>query len=220
MGDEDLGRLSDRIASLRGEHSDEGLELEDLDADPFQQFGGWLADALKAHPDWPNAMTLATADANGRPSARTVLLKGVDHEGFVFFTNHESRKGRELAENPAAALVFYWPGLERQVSVRGTVERVSRDESQVYFDSRPVRSRLGAWASEQSRPLSDRSTLEAEVERLAAGFKDDIPLPDHWGGYRLVPDAFEFWKSRSNRLHDRFLYSKSSEGWEICRLSP
>lgn len=218
--DDELEGVSREIAGLRRRHSDIPLERRDLDPDPFVQFARWMEEALAARPEWPNAMTLATADRSGRPSARTVLLKGIDHDGFVFFTNYESRKGRELAANPAAALVFYWPELERQVCVRGAVERLGRVESEEYFRTRPRGSKLGAWASLQSRPLPDRADLERSIAEAEERFIGDVPLPDHWGGYRLAPDAFEFWKSRSDRLHDRFLYEPADAGWRIMRLYP
>jgi pyridoxamine 5'-phosphate oxidase len=217
---EDFADLSRRIAGIRDQVPDEGLELADMDPDPFVEFAAWLEMALAAHPGWPNAMTLATADASGAPSSRTVLLKGVDETGFTFFTNHESRKGRELAVNPRASLTFYWPALERQVCVRGSVEQVARAESQAYFETRPVGSRIGAWASQQSREIPDRSELERKVAELSETLGDDVPLPEHWGGYRLTPVAFEFWKSRRNRLHDRFVYERQDTGWRRARLSP
>jgi pyridoxamine 5'-phosphate oxidase len=217
---EDFADLSRRIAGIRDQVPDEGLELADMDPDPVVEFAAWLEMALAAHPGWPNAMTLATADASGAPSSRTVLLKGVDETGFTFFTNHESRKGRELAVNPRASLTFYWPALERQVCVRGSVEQVSRSESQAYFETRPVGSRIGALASQQSREIPDRTELERKVAELSETLGDDVPLPEHWGGYRLTPVAFEFWKSRRNRLHDRFLYERQDTGWRRARLSP
>lgn len=217
---EDFEELSRRIAEIRDQVPDDGLELSDLDQDPFVEFAVWLEMALAAHPGWPNAMTLATADASGAPSSRTVLLKGVDETGFTFFTNYESRKGKELAANPRASLTFYWPALERQVCVRGSVERISREESQTYFESRPRGSRIGAWASEQSSEIEGRAGLEARVAELDERFEGEIALPDHWGGYQLIPVAFEFWKSRRNRLHDRFLYEKQPGAWRRVRLSP
>ncbi|MGI8407628.1 MAG: pyridoxamine 5'-phosphate oxidase [Actinomycetota bacterium] len=212
--------MSRRIAEIRDQVPDDGLELSDLDQDPFVEFALWLEMALAAHPGWPNAMTLATADASGAPSSRTVLLKGVDERGFTFFTNYESRKGKELAANARASLTFYWPALERQVCVNGSVERVARRESEEYFNTRPRGSRLGAWASEQSSEIEGRAELEARVAELGERFKGEIPLPDHWGGYRLSPIAFEFWRSRRNRLHDRFRYEKQPAGWRRARLSP
>lgn len=220
MGDGELRRVSDEIVSLRRRHRDTPLEIDDLDPDPFVQFARWMEEALAARPEWPNAMTLATSDAAGRPSARTVLLRTVDRTGFVFYTNYESRKGRELDANPAAALVFYWPELERQVCIRGAVERLERAASDDYFRTRPRGSKLGAWASLQSRPLEDRGELEQRVADAEERFGDDVPLPDHWGGYRVVPRSIEFWKSRSDRLHDRFVYEREPEGWRITRLYP
>ena len=225
-----FAELSAKIAHLEArryagderltDSDEETLDVRDLDPDPLIQFAVWLNDAVDAHPGWPNAVTLATADEAKAPSARTVLLKSVDQEGFTFFTNYTSRKGRELEANPRAALVFYWPLLGRQVSVRGPVTKVSREESEIYFRSRPYGSRIGAWASRQSQVVNDRAELEARARECEERFGDDVPLPDHWGGFRLAPEAFEFWKSRRNRLHDRFGYTRSGEGWDIARLAP
>jgi pyridoxamine 5'-phosphate oxidase len=185
------------------------------------QFGRWFADAKAADLIEPNAMTLATADAGGRPSARMVLLKGFDQRGFVFYSNYGSRKAGELAGNPAAALVFWWPPLERQVRVEGGVERVTREESDAYFRTRPLGSRLGAWASEQSRVIVGRADLERRLEELEARFGDGaVPLPPFWGGYRVQPEVIEFWQHRPNRLHDRLRYRRVPGGWTIERLSP
>jgi pyridoxamine 5'-phosphate oxidase len=210
------------LSDLRREYERAGLSEADLATDPVDQFRAWFAQALVADPRDANAMTLATADREGRPSARIVLLKGVDERGFVFFTNYESRKGRDLAENPRAALVFFWPLLDRQVRVEGRVERTSREESAAYFRSRPLKARLGAWASRQSRVLSRREELEREVAQAGERFADgEVPLPDFWGGYRLVPDAIELWQGRPSRLHDRFRYERSpAGGWRVERLSP
>jgi pyridoxamine 5'-phosphate oxidase len=209
------------ISDLRREYELAGLAEGDLTADPLGMFRAWFAEALAADPRDANAMTLATVDREGRPSARIVLLKGID-DGFVFFTNYESRKGQDLAANPHAALVFFWPLLDRQVRVEGRVERTSRAESAAYFASRPLGARVGAWASHQSRVLAGREELEREVEEAAARFADgDVPLPDDWGGFRLLPSAVELWQGRPSRLHDRFRYERvSPEGWRIERLSP
>ena len=213
-------KVSERTATFRKPHADVPLEESDLEADPFVLFARWLEEALDAHPGWPNAMTLATADSQGRPSARTVLLKGVDERGFTFFTNYESRKAHDLAENPHAALVFYWPALERQVRVEGIVKKLKRSESEEYFVTRPLGSRLAAWASQQSRVVADREVLEEGLIEASEMFGEEVPLPNFWGGYRLAPDMFEFWKSRKNRLHDRFRYRPAGETWLIERLAP
>lgn len=210
------------IADLRKEYTRLGLNEADAATDPFTQFRAWFDAALQANLPEPNAMTLATATPDGVPSARVVLLKGVDERGFVFFTNYESRKGNELAANPHAALVFYWPELERQVRIEGDVERVSAEESDAYFQSRPFGSRIGAWASAQSRPIEGRAWLEQRVAELEARYADgDIPRPPYWGGYRVIPRAVEFWQGRPSRLHDRLRYTRQDDGsWRIERLSP
>jgi pyridoxamine 5'-phosphate oxidase len=189
--------------------------------DPIAQFHEWFAAAREAGVPFPETMTLATASADGAPSARMVLLKGADDDGFVFFTGYESRKGEELAANPRAALVFYWQPLGRQVRVEGPVERVPVEESEQYWSTRPRGSRLAAWTSRQSRPLGSREELEAryaELEREHEG--RDVPLPPHWGGFRLRPEAIEFWEHRDNRLHDRHRYSRTTDGWRVERLAP
>ncbi len=209
------------LADRRKDYTRGVMEIDDLARDPIEQFRLWFDVAVAAEVPEPEAMTLATADPVGRPSARMVLLRGFDASGFTFFTNYESRKGRELTENPFAALVFYWHALERQIRLEGRVERTSEEESDRYYHSRPPGSRLGAWASQQSRPLPDRHTLEAEMERLKTLHpQGEIHRPPHWGGYRLVPDRIEFWQGRASRLHDRFVYRKAKESWEIERLSP
>jgi pyridoxamine 5'-phosphate oxidase len=209
------------LGDLRRSYATAALDSTTLDPDPIAQFLRWFADAERAQLLEPNAMTLATADAACRPSARVVLLKEIDASGLVFFTDYRSRKSRELAANPRAAVTFLWKELERQVRAGGSVEQITRDESAAYFRTRPRGSRLGAWASEQSAILTDRASLEREVARLDGQFPgDDIPLPPHWGGYRIVPDEFEFWQGRENRLHDRFRYSRDGESWRIERLSP
>ncbi len=209
------------IAALRKEYALRGLRKSDLDPDPMRQFSNWFEEALRTQPDDPNAMTLATADGNGQPSVRVVLLKGFNARGFVFFTNYESRKARELAVNARAALNFFWPALERQVCVTGIVEKVSREESAAYFHSRPVGSQHGAWASRQSESVPDRDFLEARLREVAERFGDEVPLPPKWGGYCLRPDRMEFWQGRPNRLHDRLAYAAQPDGaWKIDRLSP
>jgi pyridoxamine 5'-phosphate oxidase len=194
----------------------------ELDSDPVAQFERWFAEARAAGVPVPEAMTLATATRDGRPSARTVLLKSVDERGFRFHTNYGSRKGRELAENPRASLLFLWQtDPRRQVLVEGAVARVPREESEAYFRTRPRAARLGAWASRQSTPIEDRDALERAVAAADARFPDDVPLPGWWGGLVLRPDRFEFWESGSDRLHDRFEYvSDRSGGWTIARLAP
>jgi pyridoxamine 5'-phosphate oxidase len=198
------------------------MELLDLHPDPLVQFGRWFEEAAAAGVGLPEAMTLATASAAGRPSARTVLLKGVDGRGFLFFTNYESRKGRELAENAYAALVFHWPQEpRRQVTAAGPVERLPADESAAYFRTRPLGSRLGAWASRQTEPIPGREALERAFAEAEERFGDDPPAPPWWGGYVLAPDRVEFWQNRPNRLHDRVRYERSEgEGWQLERLSP
>ncbi len=210
------------IAALRRNYTQEKLSKKDVQPDPVGQFDHWFREALNSELPEANAMTLATATRDGRPSARTVLLKGFDHQGFVFFTNYESRKGRELDENPFATLLFFWPELERQVRIEGRVERVSEDESQAYFQSRPKESQIGAWASPQSRVIEGRDVLEGKVHELITTFKHDevLPLPPFWGGYRINPDVFEFWQGRESRLHDRIRYLRTEQGWQIDRLAP
>jgi len=198
------------------------MDASDLLPDGLAQFARWLEEARAGGIELPEAMTLATADAAGRPSARTVLLKSVDGDGFRFFTNTESRKARELAENSDAALVFHWPlDPRRQVTVTGTVEPLPRDESEAYFRTRPLGSRLGAWASRQSEVVSDREPLERAFAEAEAAYGDDPPLPPWWGGYLLRPTRLEFWQNRPNRLHDRFRYSLGPDGaWTLERLAP
>lgn len=209
------------IAELRREYRLASLDASDVDPDPVTEFGKWMDQALRADLQEPHAMTLATASADGVPSARVVLLRGYDAGGFSFFTDYRSRKGRELADNPRACGVFYWPELERQIRVSGTVRKVSREESDAYFRSRPPGSRLGAWASTQSAVIADRNVLEERLREAAARFGDaDVPLPDHWGGYRIVPTEFEFWQGRESRLHDRLRYRKQGDLWRLERLSP
>lgn len=199
-----------------------GLTPLDVADSPLSFFQRWYGEAEEAGIYLPEAMTLATSTADGRPSARMVLLKGVEDDGFTFFTNYESRKSRELEENPRGALVFHWPILERQVRVEGTVSRIPEEESEAYFRTRPRGSRIGAWASAQSRPVESREELEEAVRETEARFiEGDVPLPPFWGGWRLRPERIEFWQGRANRLHDRLLYERDgSDDWRVTRLSP
>jgi pyridoxamine 5'-phosphate oxidase len=196
------------------------LSESDVDADPIRQFDAWLEEARAAGVPLPEAMTLATADASGRPSARMLLLKSAGHEGFAFFTGYESRKGRELEENPRAAIVVYWHALGRQVRIEGTVRRLPPEESDAYFETRPPRSRAAAAASRQSEAIGGRARLEKELERLLAEHGDEVPRPPHWGGYLLEPESIELWQHREDRLHDRLRYRRDGDAWRLERLAP
>lgn len=190
-------------------------------SDPIEQFQQWYDEAVRRSEPHPEAMTLATADKNGRPSARIVLYKGMDQQGIVIFTNYTSRKAVEMTENPYAALVFYWPGLYRQVRIEGRVERISAEESQRYFISRPYESQISAWISEQSQIIPDREYLQARYEKYREKFSPgEVKCPDFWGGFRLIPDRMEFWIGRDHRLHDRFCYRKYNNQWQMVRLAP
>ena len=211
------------IVDLRMSYQKGALEREQLDADPTVQFARWLEHALSTDLPEPYAMTLATCGADGRPSARTVLLRGANADGLLFYTNYDSAKGQDLAENPYAEVLFYWPLLEQQIRVSGRVEKLSPEHSTIYFHSRPHDSQLGAWVSTpQSGVVDGRDTLEARYATLATEYPVgvNVPKPDFWGGYRLIPDQFEFWQGRPNRMHDRFRYQKTEAGWQIDRLMP
>ena len=208
------------LAHLRTEYMQAALDERDVERDPRRQFARWFEAAVAARVPEPNAMTLATVDAEGRPSARIVLLKEVDATGFTFYTNYESRKGRELAANPRAALTWHWPWIEEQVRAEGSVEFLPAEESDRYYASRPRGSQLGAWASRQSEPLARREQLLARYDELATRFADHVPLPDFWGGYRLRPERIEFWQGRVGRLHDRLLYVREGDAWRRNRLNP
>ncbi len=208
------------LAALRNDYSLKTLDESQVDRDPLKQFGVWMVEAIHAQLPEPTAMTLATVGANGRPSGRIVLLKGLDPRGFVFYTNYESRKGRELAEHPVAALTFLWKELERQVRIEGEVEKVGEAESDEYFATRPLGSRVGAWASPQSQPIASREWLEQRWSALAVEHGTTPSRPPNWGGYRVKADYVEFWQGRRSRLHDRIAYTRAAAGWTIARLAP
>lgn len=210
------------VADLRREYTFQGLSETDAHPNPFEQFKIWFDQALIAQLPEPNAMTIATATSDGKPSARMVLLKDYDERGFVFYTNYNSNKGRQLVENPWGAIAFWWAELERQVRIEGRVEKVSDAESDEYFHSRPKGSQLGAWASEQSQVIESREVLEQRLKQLKEEYENkEVPRPPHWGGFRVVPDEIEFWQGRPSRLHDRLLYRQGEDGnWMIQRLSP
>lgn len=210
------------LGALRRNYNQQGLDLQDLDADPFQQFSLWFEQACQADILEPNALVLATVSPSGQPFQRTVLLKYFDQDGFVFFTNYGSRKAQHIEANTQVSLLFPWYALERQLAIRGTAQKISSAESLKYFLSRPRGSQLGAWVSQQSTIISSRQLLEMQFEKIKEKFlNQEIPLPDFWGGYRVKPTSFEFWQGRPNRLHDRFLYSRDDTTiWTIARLSP
>jgi pyridoxamine 5'-phosphate oxidase len=213
--------MDDVLARMRQEYGERGLRRSDLLADPLEQFTRWFDEARSAPILEPNAMTLATVDAAGQPSARTVLLKAVDRRGLTFYTNLESRKAREIAANPKSALLFWWPPQGRQVRFEGDLEPLDEAEADAYFATRPRGSQIGAWASAQSKVVADRAALDAAEREMEARFADGpVPRPPFWGGYRLVPARVEFWQGRVNRLHDRLRYTRRGDGWDLERLAP
>ncbi|WP_421897053.1 pyridoxamine 5'-phosphate oxidase [Marinoscillum sp.] len=209
------------LASLRQEYTKASLDLDTVSTSPFEQFGKWFDEAQKSEVTEPNAMVLSTSDLNGHITQRTVLLKAIDPNGFVFYTNYKSRKARQIEENPQVCILFPWYQLERQVIITGRAEKVSTAQSMKYFLSRPLGSQLGAWVSHQSEVITSRSILEIKLQEMKAKFRDGkIPLPDFWGGYKIVPDSIEFWQGRASRLHDRILYTRSDSDWSTQRLAP
>ncbi len=208
------------ISKIRREYNSGSFNEANAEKDPFTQFKTWFDDAMSVNLIEPTAMILSTSSKEGVPSSRVLLLKHFDSRGFVFFSNYESRKGREIEINPNAAMLFFWDRLERQIRIEGTVEKISQEESNEYFQTRPYKSRLGAWASKQSEILPKRFTLIRKVASLMLKYPVNVPLPPFWGGYRLIPNTFEFWQGRENRLHDRIRYQKSGEDWIISRLYP
>ncbi|WP_422004473.1 pyridoxamine 5'-phosphate oxidase [Roseivirga pacifica] len=214
--------MENNLADLRREYSLASLDIDSVDKDPMAQFRKWFEEAQKSELLEPNAMVVSTVDAEGQPFQRTVLMKAMDEKGIVFYTNYASRKAKQLGENPKISLLFPWYGLERQVAVVGTAEKVSTKESLQYFSSRPYGSQLGAWVSQQSKVISSRSVLEVKLAEMKRKFKEGkVPLPDFWGGYRVIPESIEFWQGRQSRLHDRLIYEKDESGnWNISRMAP
>ncbi|MCO5251347.1 MAG: pyridoxamine 5'-phosphate oxidase [Candidatus Kapabacteria bacterium] len=211
----------ENLGDIRRDYNKFKLDETSINKDPFAQFKIWMDEGLNGNFYEPTAMVISTVNSDGRPSSRVVLLKSYDEQGFVFFTNYLSRKGTDITSNPYGSLLFFWDKFERQIRIEGKIQKISPEESKKYYDTRPYTSRIGAWASEQSQPLKSRFTLIRKVLKLMMKHPINVPLPDFWGGYRLVPDEFEFWQGRENRLHDRFRFKLSeTEKWEILRLSP
>lgn len=208
------------IKAIRREYTKSSLTVKNVNKNPFKQFEKWFDEVLKSGFLEPNAMTVATASKEGKPTARILLLKGFDESGFMFYTNYKSRKGRDLEENPYASLLFFWDKLERQVRIEGKVQKLTKEESEAYFITRPYKSRVGAWASPQSSVIEDRNVIVKDFLKYMLKFKTHVPLPPVWGGYRLIPDLFEYWQGRPNRLHDRIRYRKIKSEWKIERLAP
>ena len=208
------------LRNLRKQYTKKKLSASSVNPDPFKQFTKWFEETLRSDFYEPNAMTIATSTKDGVPSVRVVLLKEYDERGFVFYSNYKSKKGKDLESNPRASALFYWDSLERQIRIEGTVEKVTKQESEDYFKTRPFKSRIGAWASNQSSVIENRSVIVREFLNYLVKFRNNVPLPPTWGGYRLTPTAFEFWQGRPNRLHDRIKYTKQRSGWKIERLAP
>lgn len=216
-----MKKTTDLIYSLRKDYQSRSLDEQTARPDPFEQFEQWMSEAIAAEVEEPNAMVVSTVSETGKPSSRIVLLRGFDRRGFVFYTNYDSKKATEIGSNPNASLLFFWPALERQIRVDGVVSKTSRAESEAYFATRPRESQIGAWASAQSRALESRRELEEKIDAIEKRFAgQSIECPDFWGGFRLEPEAFEFWQGRRSRLHDRLSYTKTGHVWKIGRLSP
>ena len=211
---------TNKLSQIRRDYTKSSFNERNANPDPVEQFRLWFDDVIESQMLEPNAVILSTATKEGKPSSRVLLLKKFDKSGFVFYSNYESRKGKELEENPFGSLLFYWDKLERQVRIEGSISKISFEESNEYFQTRPYTSRLGAWASKQSSPLSSRFSLIRDVARLMTKYKNNVPLPPYWGGYRLVPSVFEFWQGRESRLHDRIRYTFIDGGWKLDRLYP
>lgn len=212
--------MKEKLQDQRIDYTIGALDIDQVDKDPLKQFALWYADYEAAKPKDPNAFSLATASKDGQPHSRVLLLKGVDKGGFEFYSNYESDKGKELAENPKASMCFFWPELERQIRIEGLVEKLSEAESTAYFNSRPHGSQVGAWVSPQSQVIASRTILEESAKNYSEKYPSQVPKPEHWGGYRLMPHRIEFWQGRASRLHDRVLYLQKEKQWILQRLAP